>query len=118
MLHLFCTTASTDWKGRPTHHIGLLGISTNRDELVAKMDEDVRAWQAEELEERRQAAREDALPEPETWEIENERWEMLQEPTENLNRYPQVLREFAWQSDGEFMSMVYHILDMPDAGGP
>lgn len=121
MLRLFCTAASADWKGRPSHTLQYLGTGT-RDELIQLMVEDVQKWQADQVaEDQRQyedemaGAEDESEEEPpgDTWEIENVRWEMKLPEQKPGDPPRETLREFAWNDDGEFSSLVYHIIDVP-----
>lgn len=108
---LYKTNCNTDWKGRPSHMLEVLGTGTH-EELLAKMDEDVREWQADDIQIDQEAENEDAeaeerdpTPVSSVWHQEGVRWEMSRKDTNEP-------REFASRDgEGGFWSLVYHILD-------
>lgn len=107
---LFRTTCSTDWKGRPTHNLAMLGTGT-LEELLALQDADVAQWQHEDIvadkEDEDDAVDEEREPRSilDEWHIEDERWEMAREN-------PTDLRVFAEQDgDGGTFSIAYHIVN-------
>lgn len=115
MLTLFRTTATHDWKGRPSHTLTMLGTGT-REELLALQDKDVEAWQADDIENDKQMAIDDAKeagePEPRPvqpgWYRSDERWEMdlkSQKDWNGLRAFTGVIGE------SDYWSTVYHILD-------
>lgn len=110
MLHLFRTICTTDWKGRPDHKLLCLGNGT-RDVLIELMNKDVAEWQAEEINDDNEMRKDEGL-EPITEWKNDERWEMDRSmPAIETDGYPQSLREFAYKYDGDYESIVYHILD-------
>ncbi len=114
MLRLFRTQADTDWKGRPSHYLRQLATGSH-EELVKKMDEEIAAFQKDELEEDRKMAEEEGEEPPTEWYIQNERWEMNTDSkawTERPFQYPLTMREICYNTSGDFTNIVYHILDL------
>jgi len=110
MRTLYATSCSTDWKGRPSHQLRILGTSESHEELIAIQNADIGKWKAESLENLQQIAQEnidngedDEIPT--VWELENMRFEM-----DSAERR-EGLRQFV-EDDGEgnLWTLVYHIL--------
>ncbi len=107
---LYATSCSTDWKGRPSHQLRILGTSESREELIAIQNADVEQWKAESLEGLQQIAQEnidegedDEIPT--VWELENMRFEM--EGVEQREGLRQFVED---NGDGDLWTLVYHIL--------
>jgi hypothetical protein len=97
MLSLFRTTCATDWKGRSSHSLVLVGTSANRDGILVLQNQDVKKWQAEVAEEMGNEE------EPDGWELPNVRWETAQD---------NGLRMFASRDEGHTWSLAYHIVEL------
>lgn len=117
-MQLYRTVCNTDWKCRPHHLLTYLGNGT-KDELIEKMDADIREWMAQEIAsdqiEGGEEASEEVLiarlltdPELEAKWCHEGRYEM------RLNDPDTYHREFVEKMDGDRSTTVYHFLTVPD----
>lgn len=126
-MQLFKTLCATDWKGRPEHTLTLVASAegehapTARGLLLEFMGRDVEEWQERDRVADRQNAEADAATDElpayseDGWGIYQERWEMNLErdfavSKETKPYVGESLRQFVWTHNGEFQTLVYHIM--------
>lgn len=115
-MKLYRTVCNTDWKSRPHHVLTDMGTGT-KEELVQRMDQDIREWMAQEVARVQIEEAEDQDADEETLALQLQDDPELAGKWKNEGRFEMKLcdgdghREFVERMDGDRCTTVYHLAE-------